>query len=128
MTTTTPTPPPVNSKAEFDQLKPGQGPVQKDTNIGEFKLSTFYLKPILAEMLRNNSPCGQSPSPVPVTPVTSHSSSSLVKPIGPPTPQTPMVNQSGPIISTITEVTNQQAKGSSWGSKSIAEALKGIEF
>jgi len=109
VSTTTPTPPPVNSKAEFDQLKPGQGPVQKDTNI--------------AEMLRNNSPCGQSPSPVPVTPVNTHSSS-LVKPIGPPTPQTPTANQSGPITTTIAEVTNQQSKGSSWGSKSLAEALK----
>jgi len=102
----TPTPPPVNTKAEFDQLKPGQGPVPKDTNI--------------AEMLRNQSPQQQSPSPTCMMP----SSMPNVKPIGPPNLTTS--NTTTTTIATPTSP-NEPAK-TTWGAsntgKTLAQALK----
>ena len=58
-------------------------------------------------MLRNQSPGGKSPSPGPIT------NTLPVKPIGPP-------SHNEPISATPAEATNKK-----WGSKNLAETLKG---
>ena len=62
-------------------------------------------------MLRNQSPGGKSPSPGPIT------NTLPVKPIGPP-------SHNEPISATPTETTPTNKK---WGSKNLAETLKGEE-